>query len=602
MVVRKAGSEFQVNQTTTGNQRKPSIGADAKGNFVISWDSEFFDGDGQGVVARQFKANGKATSNEIPINTYTTRSQRNAEIGVDARGNFVVTWVSDVGNVDQEIAARRFAADGNYLDLADILPVNTYTTKRQSSTQVAMTGEGDFVITWDSEEQDGSKRGIYAQRFNADGVRQGDEIAVNTTTEGDQSSPRIAIHENGSFIITWTGENESRTNVYAQRFNANGKPQGQEFQINDRNQGYKDLNDIATTADGNFIVTWHGDSQSKDETYDIFAQIFKPNGTPLTRELVVNSFQSGDQENSAVAVDRQGNFVIAWESNGQSRDETYDVYARRFDANGKPVGREFRLNTFSKNDQHSPSIAMQPQGDFVVTWLSDGQDGDGLGIFAQRFELASTIAFDKRNIKVKEGKNAVLTLSRSDETHLRSRVTVDVIGGTATRGEDYRFNKPLNVTFKPGQTEQTIRIPILKDSLIEKKETILLEIQEGSRAYLDKSTKAKITILDTTPKNNRRQSFDSILGSDRTQMVVGEDAVRRAQKGDSRPFENSAIATGTLDTKGTERLNLFESTSTASYGIGQELAFQDISHYLEPSMNQNLIASGGDRLGTAGLS
>ena len=57
--------------------------------------------------------------------------------------------------------------------------VNTYLTN-QYGAGVAMTANGDFVVTWTSDGQDGSGQGVYAQRFNASGVAQGSEFRVNT--------------------------------------------------------------------------------------------------------------------------------------------------------------------------------------------------------------------------------------------------------------------------------------------------------------------------------------------------------------------------------------------------------------------------------------
>src|SRR5262245_56825311 len=50
--------------------------------------------------------------------------------------------------------------------------VNTFTTNNQLAAAVATDADGDFVVTWTSN-QDGSGNGIYAQRYNAAGVAQG---------------------------------------------------------------------------------------------------------------------------------------------------------------------------------------------------------------------------------------------------------------------------------------------------------------------------------------------------------------------------------------------------------------------------------------------
>ena len=51
-----------------------------------------------------------------------------------------------------------------------------------------------------------------------------------------------------------------------------------------------------------------------------------------------------------------------------------------------PAGTEFRINTYIANDQRNPSVAVLSGGGFVVTWQSDGQDGNGFGIYGQVFD------------------------------------------------------------------------------------------------------------------------------------------------------------------------------------------------------------------------
>ena len=44
--------------------------------------------------------------------------------------------------------------------------VNTTTMNTQSNPSVAIRSSGEFVIAWDSWNQDGGDRGVYAQRFD----------------------------------------------------------------------------------------------------------------------------------------------------------------------------------------------------------------------------------------------------------------------------------------------------------------------------------------------------------------------------------------------------------------------------------------------------
>ena len=49
------------------------------------------------------------------------------------------------------------------------------------------------------------------------------------------------------------------------------------------------------------------------------------------------------------------------------------------------IGPEFQVNNYTTNDQNYPSISSLNNGNFVITWNSNRQDGSGYGIYAQIF-------------------------------------------------------------------------------------------------------------------------------------------------------------------------------------------------------------------------
>ena len=46
------------------------------------------------------------------------------------------------------------------------------------------------------------------------------------------------------------------------------------------------------------------------------------------------------------------------------------------------MGGEYQVNTVTNNAQRFPKIAMDANGDSVVTWESLMQDGSGYGVYA----------------------------------------------------------------------------------------------------------------------------------------------------------------------------------------------------------------------------
>lgn len=123
------------------------------------------------------------------------------------------------------------------------------------------------------------------------------------------------------------------------------------------------------------------------------------NGTPLSAgggqamaiayeapvSLDTNSIkQTAASDHKAVASDLAGDYVVTWASNGPD-GSGWGVFAQRFNRNGDMLGSAFQVNTYTLGDQTDPTVAMDGLGNFVVTWASYGQDGSGWGVFAQRY-------------------------------------------------------------------------------------------------------------------------------------------------------------------------------------------------------------------------
>ncbi|MBM4094344.1 MAG: hypothetical protein FJ276_33795 [Planctomycetes bacterium] len=151
--------------------------------------------------------------------------------------------------------------------------------------------------------------------------------------------------------------------------------------------GAQDEPAIGMNGTGQFVITWSSDGQDGDGR-SVFAQRFDAAGAKQGSEFQVNTFIAGDQAASTLGVDAAGNFVVAWQSTGQDGNGN-GVYARRFDASGIPQSAEFQVHTRTAGDQQSPDIAIAAGGGFFVTWTSGDQDGSGQGLYAQRFDAAA---------------------------------------------------------------------------------------------------------------------------------------------------------------------------------------------------------------------
>jgi hypothetical protein len=161
---------------------------------------------------------------------------------------------------------------------------------------------------------------------------------------------------------------------------------GIEFQINTFTPDYQSQAAVAIQSNGDFVVAWASLAQD-GSGWGIFARRFAASGTPLAAEFQVNSYVTGDQTYPTAAMDGDGDFVVAWSSSFQDGSQQ-GVFARRFDSAGAALAFEFQVNSHTGLTQHRPTAAMEDGGGFVVAWSSSGQDGGGYGIFARRFDSA----------------------------------------------------------------------------------------------------------------------------------------------------------------------------------------------------------------------
>jgi len=378
-----AGSEFQVNNYNFGNQLNPDIAIDQKGNFVITWAVSGGEPADE-IFARRFNANGRAIGKVFQVNTYSLGGQSYPAIAMDKDGNFVITWQAhgQDGSV-WGVIARRFNKNGATIGREFV--VNTYTFTHQNDPDIAMDWKGNFVITWVSHIQDSSEEGVFAQRFNRKGKPLGSEFQVNSYADNAQFTPAIAMAENGNFVITWASwlQDGSDWGIFAQRYNSKGEPLGNEFQVNTYMKWYQWHPAIAMDRKGNFVITWSSEKQD-GSSFGIFAQRFNKNGEALGTEFQVNTYTKKSQDYPAVAMDNGGNFVISWESQKQDGSGT-GIFAQMFTRKGVAVGDEFQVNTYTRSLQALPAIAMKKKNKFVMTWVSDNQDGSDWGVFGRMF-------------------------------------------------------------------------------------------------------------------------------------------------------------------------------------------------------------------------
>lgn len=367
-----------------------------------------------------------ALDTEFIINEITASGQSDARSTILKNGNIVVTFRS-VGS-SQQIRARIFSANGT---ATPEFPVYAYVASDQQEPTITTLANGDFVIA--CTVRDGYIS-TFIRIFSPDGTPRGVEFQLVTNYPGNTNvSPSISGLENGNFVIAWDSS-PSNAGIYIQMFSYNGSAIGPNIRITPDLQHNPSVSGIANS---NFVVAWT-DSHVDGINSGIKVSIFNSSGTTLVDEIVVNNiFICAEQIKPQVS--RSGdNFIISWWSFFKDRSDQA-IAARIFAGDGTPISDEFLVNTYTAGAQTATLNNGIWNGNFLVTWNSQDQDGAGAGAYAQIFNsrgsrvgnefrvniATSSDQFDAFGVQLNDG-NLFMTFTGQD-------VDVGIVGRIISR-------------------------------------------------------------------------------------------------------------------------------------------------------------------------
>lgn len=430
------GNPVQTNEKVnddfgTENQTTPSVAASANGNFTIVWvDSRYEESD---IFAQRFDALGNFTGMNFKVNDDTGYyAQNEPSVASDAAGNTMVAWTDFRSGYPGNIYAQVYAPDGS--PAGNNFQVDNAGAYMHYSPVVAASANGGFVVTWwDTNDGGGEGRNIevqehfpfnnakhpaksqysyadvWAQRFTAGGEAIGDNFRVNDAfDEHYHYYPDVAVDNEGRFVIAWCDDRDGLDAVYFQQYSTEGVPIG----VNTKVESLPDSEvqrspSVAMDANGGFVITWEDYQPSAVKILaQILAQRFSPQGNPEGYILdvsddVVNTQSFGPE----VAADEAGNFTICW----CYVNSLYNVYARRYDGSGQPVGEIYGLVNSGNSFQIAPQVTMQNNRIFT-TWQDNYGNQTGSDIWANVYEWDSWVGIPSEPFTEKSTGETVLQI------------------------------------------------------------------------------------------------------------------------------------------------------------------------------------------------
>ncbi|MDK2973268.1 MAG: hypothetical protein PWP23_3023 [Candidatus Sumerlaeota bacterium] len=242
--------------------------------------------------------------------------------------------------------------------------VNTTTGVNNQHPRVAMDSDGNYIVVW---HRDGKE--IVARKYNASGTPLTGEIVVSATSSIlDKYYPDIAIADNGDWMVIWYqyangAASGTYWRIYGKAYYANNTVKRSDFSISPSYPSTNSRPSIAADGAGNYVVAY-ADGPSNT----IVAQRLNASAQLVGLPITCNTNFKGALADTSVAMAPDGRFVVVW-----ARSHTlYSISGQRFEADGTPIGSEFSAISVATytGQPRSPHVAMNASGEFVVTALS----------------------------------------------------------------------------------------------------------------------------------------------------------------------------------------------------------------------------------------
>jgi hypothetical protein len=346
-------------------------------NTLLENDSDI-DGDALTITSVQNALHGTVLLNDNGTITFTP------DTSYDGPASFEYT-VSD-GHGGESTATVEMTIQPNQSPIAvddhivnepqDPVQVNTYTQDSQYDPSIATLNDGGYIVSWTSYGQDGSGDGIYLQRYNAYGERVGEETLINTDTQGVQDESAITALNDGGYVVSWSSRQQYETDVYIQQFNRYGETVSNETLVNTTTDFSQNKSTITPLQNGGYVVSWLSWGIDYIDA-EIHLQQFDSAGEKVGVETLVYAVYT--TENISMTTLPNNDILIAWNDPfaGNSYIQRYDVESHQA---SEPILIHSYDSTFYGTEIETTSLI---NGDFVVSWES--KDDDGQGVYLQQY-------------------------------------------------------------------------------------------------------------------------------------------------------------------------------------------------------------------------
>jgi hypothetical protein len=486
----------RVNQTVTGSQNYSAVAVSATGAGVVIWESTQHPGE-LTLYGRRFDDKGNAIGGEFLIDTITTGYQGQADVAMDAAGNFVVSWRRSNSDplYPTGIFVRLFNANG----VPKGLPIEAIDDG--GMTRVAMDGAGNFVVVARELVDTPTNAFLLARRYDAAGNALGSVFEVAHPTDGSVNELSVDMDFDGDFVVGWNVHNGTVASAYARSYRADGTARTNAFLVANIDPFSPHSFDLVMDGEGNTLFAW-----TRTGGWGIDAQLYDalmvPRGSAFSLSTIRNSFR--------LAMDSDGDFALVFNDILDINGELISGAVQFFDPLGIPTSAVYPLSQVSDAAWWSP--VMTDDGNLFVSW-SIIQPGVSYDVFLSRFvDNTPPVAVPGGPYMVQEGQSLILSAAGSTDPDTEDQLTY-----AWDLNQDGVFGDAVGIS--PTLSWSQLVALGLGDGPIAR--TIYVQVSDGQS--VTESDGVSLTVLNVAPSLTISAPSSAVRGEPITVMLQATD-------------------------------------------------------------------------------
>lgn len=295
-----------------------------------------------------------------------------------------------------------------------LTPLDESTPELQLSGPQSFFADADVNLSGQAVLVFDGAYGPFFQRFILDGTLVGG-VGRPYVTNYVGAQADVFVREDGSFVLAYVTtditRDDSTQQVSFRIYAANGAPQTGLRIASIHSDRFHYEPRVDGDRDGNFTIVWSAEVDPEFTDQNVYYRRYDRNGSPLGPPIVLSETTAGNQYLGGFSCNLEGRCAAVWQ--GFAEDSgSFDIYYRILNAAGTPVTGELRANQYLPNTHSRPALSMNRAGEIAISWTSEG-------IYARLFRADGVPASDEFRVNELQAVNDPSEIVLSDEGSLR---------------------------------------------------------------------------------------------------------------------------------------------------------------------------------------